>query len=67
MINLTKSQCENLADFIQDNIFRTIRDDFEIDNMDWLIDMVDAYKILREAERDITDKRKNIPNNNSNE
>ena len=51
MIDLTKSQCENLADFIQDNIFQAIRDDAEIDNMDWLIDMVDAYKKLREGEK----------------
>ena len=48
MIDLTKSQCENLADFIEMHIFKNIRDDTEIDNMDWLIDMVDAYKKLRE-------------------
>lgn len=51
MIDLTKSQCENLADFIQYNIFHEIRVDTEIDNMDWLIDMVDAYKKLREGEK----------------
>lgn len=48
MIDLTKSQCTNLADFIEMNIFQNIRDDIEIDNMDWLIDMVDAYKKLRD-------------------
>ena len=48
MIYLTKSQCENLADFIEFYIFQIIRDDTEIDNMAWLMDMVDAYKKLRE-------------------
>ena len=52
MIDLTKSQCTNIADFIEMNIFQYIRDDTEIDNMDWLIDMVDAYKKLREAEKE---------------
>lgn len=52
MIDLTKSQCENLADFIEINIFQNIRDDTDIDNMDWLIDMVDAYKKFREAAKE---------------
>ena len=48
MIDLTESQCTNLADFIEMNIFQNIRDDVDIDNIEWLIDMVDAYKKLKE-------------------
>lgn len=46
IIELTESQCQNLADFIEDNLFDVIRNDVEIDNFHWLIDVVDAYKKL---------------------
>lgn len=47
-IELTESQCQNLADFIEDNLFDVIRNDVEIDNFYWLIDVVDAYKKLKD-------------------
>lgn len=50
MVDLTRSQCENIADFIELNIFDFIRNDIEIDNMDWLCDMADAWKKLKEIE-----------------
>lgn len=49
MIDLTKSQCKNLAEIIQWNIFDIIRNDTDIDNIDWLVDIVEAYKKLREG------------------
>lgn len=45
---LTKSQCRNLMELIEFNLFDWIRRDDEIDNIGWLIDMVEAYKKLKE-------------------
>lgn len=49
MINLTESQCKNLSGFIEFNIFDYIRNDVDIDNIDWLVDMMEAYQKLREG------------------
>lgn len=49
MIDLTKSQCKNLAEIIQWNIFDIIRNDTDIDNIDWLVDIAEAYKKLKEG------------------
>ena len=46
MIDLTQSQCKNIAEFIEFNIFEVIRNDVDIDNINWLIDMAEAYKKL---------------------
>lgn len=48
MVDLTESQCENLCDFIEFNIFEYIRNDTDIDNIDWLVDMMKAYQKLKE-------------------
>ena len=47
IIDLTKSQCKNLCDFIEFNIFENIRDDTDIENIDWLVDMMEAYQKLK--------------------
>ena len=47
IIDLTESQCRNLCDFIEVNIFEYIRNDTEIDNIGWLIDMMETYKKLK--------------------
>ena len=47
IIDLTESQCENLCDFIEFNIFENIRNDTEIENIDWLVDMMEAYQKLK--------------------
>ena len=47
-IELTESQCINLAEFIELNIFGFIRNDEEIDNINWLTDMIYVYKKLNE-------------------
>ena len=47
IIDLTESQCKNLYDFIELNIFEYIRNDKDIDNIDWLVDMIGAYQKLK--------------------
>lgn len=47
IIDLTESQCRNLCDFIEVNIFENIRDDTEIDNIGWLIEIIGAYQKLK--------------------
>jgi hypothetical protein len=48
-IELTESQCRNVADFIHWNIFDIIRNDSDIDNPNWLLDMMDAWQKLDKA------------------
>ena len=49
-IELTKSQITNLANFIEYNFIEEIRNNDDIDNINYLVDMCAAYKVLREAE-----------------
>ena len=49
MIDLTKTQCKNLAELLEWNIFEIIRNDTDIDNIDWLVDMMDSYRKLKEG------------------
>ena len=46
-IDLTESQCRNLCEFIELNIFEYIRDDTDIDNIGWLIEIIRAYQKLK--------------------
>ena len=46
---LTKSQVENLIDFIEINFIDNIRADTDIDNIDYVIDMMSALIKLRET------------------
>lgn len=48
-VELTKSQCRTLAEFIEMNLFQTIRNDIEIDSIDWLYDMTQAHGVLSRA------------------
>lgn len=48
IINLTEYQCRNLCEFIELNIFDNIRNDPDIDNIGWLVDMMDTYQKLQE-------------------
>ena len=47
-INLTESQVENLKDFFEIHLISGIRDDPELDNIEWLVDMVKIYEQLKE-------------------
>lgn len=51
-VELTATQCRNVAEFIERKIFDEIRNDVDIDNIEWLRDMLDTEKTLREAAGD---------------
>jgi hypothetical protein len=51
-VELTKSQVQNLKDFIECTFINFVRDVDEIDNMDYLLDMCDIYKKLKRASND---------------
>lgn len=55
MIELTKSQCKNIAEFIEFGIFDEIRNNEDIDNINWLVDMMDAYKKLVDGYKESED------------
>lgn len=48
-VELTKSQCLNLAEFIEFSFIDSIRNDTDVDNMNYLVDMCDAYRVLTAA------------------
>ena len=50
-IELTKSQVENLIDFFQFNFIDTIRNDTDIDNIEYVCDMCNTYQTLKECVR----------------
>lgn len=58
-VELTKSQITNLANFIEFNLINDIRNDEEIDNIGYLVDMCDAYKTFKEAEKQLKAGGKN--------
>lgn len=56
-IPFTIDECKNLADHIELTLFETIRNDPDIDNIEWLVTIMSAYtklvnaaEILKEAE-----------------
>lgn len=50
-VELSETQVKNLADFIEFNFIESIRADSDVDNINYLADMCEAYKALRTAER----------------
>lgn len=54
-VELTKSQISNLIDFIEFEFIDTIRSDESIDNIDYLVDMMNALQILRSTYQTIDD------------
>ena len=48
-IELTKSQIDNLMEFFEFEFIDSIRDNTEVDNINYLVDMCDIYKKLVEA------------------
>ena len=51
-VELTKSQCENLAEWIDMHLLDVIRNDDEIDNLMWVKDMIIAQETLKKAARE---------------
>lgn len=45
-VSLTKSQCRNVAEFIEFGLIDHIRNDPDLDNVRWIADMVEAWKAL---------------------
>lgn len=45
----TKSQVDNLIEFIELNFIDVIRNDTDIDNIDYVVDMMDALTKLRQT------------------
>lgn len=50
MIEITKSEAESLADFISSNIFDAIRNDVDIDSVEWLANIMAVYRKCTEVE-----------------
>lgn len=48
-VPLTGSQIDNLITFIECEFIDSVRDDTDIDNIEYIIDMMDALKTLRTA------------------
>ena len=48
-VRLTKSQCENVAGFIESHLIDAIRNNTDIDNIEWVSDMIGAMHALRSA------------------
>lgn len=46
---LTQSQVDNLIEFIELNFIDTVRNDIDIDNIDYVVDMMDALTKLRQT------------------
>ena len=46
-VQLTSSQCQNVADFIELHLLDAIRNDTDIDNVEWVSDMISAMHTLR--------------------
>ena len=53
-VSLTKSQVENLIEFFELCFIDQIRNDTEIDNMDYMVDMINVYAKLKEANKEST-------------
>lgn len=45
----TKSQVDNLIEFIELNFIDTVRNDTDIDNIDYVVDMMDALTKPRQT------------------
>ena len=48
-VELTMSQCNNVAEFIEMNLLDVIRNDVDIDDVAWIEDMLDAKRALEKA------------------
>ena len=58
-VALTKSQVDNLVEFAELNFIQSIRDDIDVDNIDYIVDMMYALKTLMLASKSEPDTREN--------
>ena len=54
-IELTKSQIDNLMEFFEFEFIESIRNNTEVDNINYLVDMCDIYKKLADASERVGD------------
>ncbi len=52
MIEITKTEATSLADMIESSLFDIIRGDVDIDNIDWLCNVVSVYQKCKTALKD---------------
>lgn len=48
-IELTKSQCTSLVEFIEFTLIPSMRNDPDLDNLEYVINICDAYKAFKEV------------------
>ena len=60
--NITKGQIESLIEFIDLNFLPSIRNDEDIDNMDYICNMCDIYRNLTKAQETILDSEEKLYN-----
>ena len=49
MIEITKDEAESLLDFIELNFFDAIRNDEDVDNLEWVINIMSVYQKCKEG------------------
>ena len=49
MIEITKDEAESLLDFIEVSFFDTIRNDEDVDNLEWAMNIMSVYKKCKEG------------------
>ena len=49
LVELTKDQCESLVDFIELNLLDIIRNDTDIDNLNYVRNLLNALQTFEEA------------------
>ena len=49
MIEITKDEAESLLDFIESNFYEVIRNDVDIDNIDWAVNIMSLYQKCKEG------------------
>ena len=65
--NITKGQIESLIEFIDLNFFPSIRNDVDIDNMDYICNICDIYRNLTKAQETIWDNEEKLYNDKAGE
>lgn len=51
-ITITMDEAESLLDYLEINLIQNIRDDTDVDSMEWLCNMVSIYMKCKEAVED---------------
>ena len=65
--DITKGQIESLIEFIDLNFLPSIRNDEDIDNMDYIYNICDIYRNLTKAQETIWDNEENLYNTKAGE